>query len=165
MTSEFVFPESMKLIRFSSDWQHRVEVFIEQMQKLRGNPFDRENLPPDIQNIQNGYQEYHGDFWILEKTSEIVGCVAFRCIDAEAQIGEIKRYFVAPDYQNQGIGSKLIEHAINFAIKSGFKKIRLDTMKKSKSAIAIFKRNGFYEIPKYNNNPVAEIFMEKELIG
>jgi putative acetyltransferase len=153
----------MQLLSFRPDLQHKLEEFLHIMQKSRGYPFDRLNLPPDIQNIKSTYQDCGGDFWIIENNDSIIGSIAIRTIDFQAQIGEIKRYFVLPAYQRQGIGGKLMAHAINFAIGAGLNKIRLDTMKQSEPAMIVFKKYGFYEIAKYNNNDVAEIFMEKNL--
>jgi hypothetical protein len=38
--------------------------------------------------------------------------------------------------------------------------VRLDTSSKSPVAIAMFRRRGFVEIPRYNDDPFAELFME-----
>ncbi|WP_027468511.1 GNAT family N-acetyltransferase [Deefgea rivuli] len=153
----------MKLISFRPDLQDKLEAFLQIMQESRGYSFDRLNLPPDIRNIKETYQDCGGEFWVLEDHNSIIGSIAIRAIDPEKRIGEIKRYFVLPSYQRQGIGGKLMAHAIRFAEEVKFEKIRLDTMKKSESAIIVFKKYGFYEIPKYNNNDVAEIFMERSL--
>ena len=121
------------------------------------------NLPPDIRDIKKAYQECGGEFWLVEDKNLIVASIAIRIIDSEQRIGEIKRFFVLPTYQRQGIGEKLMASAIRFASEGGLNKIRLDTMKNSESAMIVFKKHGFYEIAKYNNNDVAQIFMEKNL--
>jgi ribosomal protein S18 acetylase RimI-like enzyme len=153
----------MKFMTFHPDLQDKLEEFLQIMQTSRGYPFDRLNLPPDIKNIKETYQDCGGEFWALEDNNLIIGSIAVRTIDSENKILEIKRYFVLPSYQKQGVGAKLMAHAISFAEKNGFNKIRLDTMRKSEAAMIVFKKHGFYEIPKYNNNHIAEIFMEKSL--
>jgi len=41
----------------------------------------------------------------------------------------------------------------------------LDTTPKSAAAIRLFRNLGFREIPRYNEDPFAEIFMEKDLVA
>lgn len=120
----------MKLTSFSPDLCDKFLAFLQIMQESRGNPFDRANLPPDILKIKETYQDCGGDFWVLESNQMIIGCIAIRTIDAAERIGEIKRYFVLPSHQRQGIGKKLMDHAISFATQNRLNKIRLDTMKK-----------------------------------
>lgn len=153
----------MDLISFRPELQDKVEQFLLFMQAQRGCSLGLINLPPDIKHIQTSYQHCGGDFWLLMENTSVIGSIAFRTIDKEACIGEIKRYFVLPSHQRQGLGNKLMTHAISFAKSSGLRKIRLDTMKKSTAALAVFRKHGFHDIPKYNDNNIAEIFMEKSL--
>ncbi len=153
----------MKLTSFNPDLHDKLLAFLQVMQESRGNPFDRANLPSDILNIKETYQDCGGDFWVLESNQMIIGCIAIRTIDSAERIGEIKRYFVLPSHQRQGIGKMLMDHAISFATQKSLNKIRLDTMKKYESAMSVYLKNGFYEISKYNDNHIAEIFMEKSL--
>ncbi|MFT3736433.1 MAG: GNAT family N-acetyltransferase [Rhodocyclaceae bacterium] len=153
----------MNLIPFRPEMQADLEDFLQFMQESRGYKFDRANLPPDIANIKAAYRDCGGDFWVVKDNDTIVGSIALRTLDPHEGIAEIKRYFVLPAFQRRGIGGELMRHAIGVAIEGGVNRIRLDTMKKSEAALIVFRKFGFHEIPKYNNNEVAEIFMEKRL--
>ena len=153
----------MNLVSFRPELQSGLEDFLQAVCKSRGLVFDPIGQHSDIRNIELVYQSNGGDFWVLESVGSIVGTIALKIIDRKESVGEIKRYFVLPANQGQGLGQKLIGHAIDVAISNGLKKLRLDTMKSSKVAFSIFRKNGFYEIEKYNDNEVAEIFMEKIL--
>ncbi|GAA5166166.1 GNAT family N-acetyltransferase [Viridibacterium curvum] len=155
--------ELMNLVSFRPEMQGALEAFLQIMQESRGYKFDRSKLPPDIANVKTAYKDCGGDLWVVKNDDAIVGSIALRALDPDAGIGEIKRYFVLPSYQRRGIGGDLMHHAINVARESGLRRVRLDTMKKSEAALIVFRKFGFYEIPKYNNNNVAEIFMEKLL--
>lgn len=133
------------------------------MYECRGRQFDPIHLHTDIRNIKETYQQNGCDFWILQESEHIVGSVALRLLNSTEGIGEIKRYFVHPNFQGQGFGHKLITHAIDVAARQQLKALRLDTMKSAERALTIFKANGFYEIKKYNNNDIADLFMEKNL--
>ena len=53
---------------------------------------------------------------------------------------------------------------LDFARKTGYKKVRLDTVDEQKQAQALklYKRLGFYFIERYNDSPCT-VFMEKML--
>lgn len=153
----------MKLLSFDNQFQNSLEQFLEIMYSSRGYRFDPEGLQSDIRDIENVYMKNGGNFWLLMIDNTIVGTIALKVIDTDNRIGEIKRYFVLPTFQNQGFGTMLIGNAMDESRKINLKILRLDTMRKSHKAISIFRRHRFYEIEKYNDNDVAEIYMEVKL--
>jgi ribosomal protein S18 acetylase RimI-like enzyme len=54
----------------------------------------------------------------------------------------------------------VLRHAIRHAAEAGFEKVRLDTIRNTGPAVRLFERHGFVEIPRYNDNPDADLFME-----
>lgn len=44
-----------------------------------------------------------------------------------------------------------------------FAHLRLDTIRNSGPALHLFEKHGFVEIPRYNENPDADLFMELDL--
>ena len=56
-----------------------------------------------------------------------------------------------------------MEHLLWNANKKELHILRLDTMRNSIAARKIFEKYGFQEINKYNDNEIAEIFMELKL--
>jgi len=102
---------------------------------------------------------------ILAKTGiDFVGCIAIRKIKGEPGIAELKRMYVKPLNQQQGIGSGLLAEALLLAKRLAYKKIRLDTLSNMTPAIGLYKRNGFYEIPAYYHNPEeTAVYFEKIL--
>jgi ribosomal protein S18 acetylase RimI-like enzyme len=147
----------------SADDQIALEGFLEVMYSSRGFQFDPAGLHSDIRNINEVYKKSGGDFWIIKDNNRIIGSIALKIINKNDKIGEIKRYFVLPDYQGQGFGKILMEWVIKESKKRNLKRLRLDTMKNSVKALSIFRKYGFYEVPKYNNNDLAEIFMEMKI--
>ena len=97
------------------------------------------------------YGAPHGGIILCKKENKFIACVAVRKF--EKDIAELKRMFVQPAYQGLGIGKKLLENAIDLAIKCGYKFIRLDTLNYMTAAINLYKKYGFYEITSYYNNP------------
>lgn len=58
------------------------------------------------------------------------------------------------------MGTALLNKAINHAKAGPWIRVRLDTSSRSPSAVSLFRKQGFVEIPRYNDDPFAEIFME-----
>jgi putative acetyltransferase len=153
----------MEPVSFKPAQQHRLEALLQIVFESRGQAFDPAGRQADIRNIAEIYQREGGDFWVVASGDTLIATIALKIIDRAAGIGEIKRYFVLPDLQGQGIGTQLMDHAIAAARARQLRTLRLDTMKNALAALSIFRKKGFYEIEKYNANEVAEIFMEKTL--
>jgi GNAT superfamily N-acetyltransferase len=58
----------------------------------------------------------------------------------------------------------LLDIAIDFAKNIGYSRMVLDSSKMLYTARALYLRNGFVDIPRYNDNYRAEVFMEKKVI-
>lgn len=65
----------------------------------------------------------------------------------DAGIGELKRFFVLPEYRGTGVGDALITALIHHATDSGIDVLRLETGDKQQSAIAFYRRHGFVAVP------------------
>lgn len=88
-----------------------------------------------------------------------VGCVALRKLDDTCY--EMKRLYIRSMYRGLHIGKILMEKDISDARKIGYRHIRLDTSPFMQEAIQMYKKYGFYEIIRYNNNPAPTAFLCK----
>lgn len=59
--------------------------------------------------------------------------------------GEIVSIYLLPDYYHHGIGTKLLQVALQELINQGYKQIYLWVLEENQSAIAFYKKNGFKE--------------------
>jgi len=137
--------------------------FLEQTFLALGRRFVPDGKDADIRDIDQVYLENRGSFFVavMDARSEIHGCVGVRQLSTE--FCELKRLYLAPEYRGLGIGRALCDHAIADARRLGYRFLRLDTTADSRAALALFNKLGFCEIPRYNSDPFAEIFMEKAL--
>jgi epoxyqueuosine reductase QueG/predicted N-acetyltransferase YhbS len=125
-------------------------------------PFDLcfQNFEEELQRLPGRYSPPSGRLLLARCGGAIVGCVALR------QIGdglcEMKRLFVRPAFQGQGIGKTLAQAIIEEARRIGYKRMRLDTV--LEPAKSLYRSLGFQEIPPYQHVPVTGVvFMELEL--
>jgi GNAT superfamily N-acetyltransferase len=79
----------------------------------------------------------------------------------EIKPGEIKRMWVAPDARGLGIAQRLLDAIEAQAVSMGLDTLQLDTNRALTEAHALYTRNGYREIPRYNDNPYADHWFEK----
>ncbi|HWA48982.1 MAG TPA: GNAT family N-acetyltransferase, partial [Dongiaceae bacterium] len=60
-----------------------------------------------------------------------------------------KRMFVPTEYRGLGIGRALADRVIADARKAGYRRMRLDTSRRQKEAIALYESAGFRRIGPY----------------
>lgn len=124
-------------------------------------PFDPVGAHSDLRAVPDIYQSGGGDFWLLFDGAEPCGAVAVRALSPD--VGEVKRFVVGPAWRGRGLGRHLLRHALDYAAGAGFRCARLDTLRNPGPATHLFTAFGFREIERYNDNPVAELFMEIDL--
>ena len=75
--------------------------------------------------------------------------------------------WVAPEVRQQGVGTRLIQAAEDWAKEAGFKELVLDVTEGNTPAIALYERCGFQftgKTDRYPNDPsLLELFMLKKL--
>lgn len=76
----------------------------------------------------------------------------------------MKRLYVRPAYRGSHIGSLLVQKVLTDAKEAGYRFMLLDTLPFLQDAIRMYKKYGFYEIPRYNDSPMdSSIYMRLEL--
>jgi DNA-binding MarR family transcriptional regulator/GNAT superfamily N-acetyltransferase len=102
-----------------------------------------------------------GVFVIARLDGEAVGCGGLKITGPGS--GEIKRMWVAPSARGLGIAQRLLEALEMHAVDMELHTLRLDTNRVLTAARALYARNGYREIPRYNDNPYADHWFEKRL--
>ncbi len=117
----------------------------------------------ELYSLNKMYALPYGGIILVKDHESFIGCAGVRKINES--IAELKRMYINPSYQKNGIGKLLLKKALELAIKCNYKKIRLDTLKNMHTAIHLYKIAGFYEIAPYYLNPIeATVYLEKSLI-
>jgi len=92
-----------------------------------------------------------------------VACGGVQTIASDLTYGEIKRMWVHDAWRGAGLGSRLLRHLEAAAADLGHDVVRLDTNDSLVEAIGMYRRSGYAEIERYNDNPYARHFFEKRL--
>lgn len=97
----------------------------------------------DIDHISDAYMKLPGSrFWVAESNSEqIVGMIGVQHHDDGD--GQIRRLRVRNDCQGRGIGTALLETALQFCLEKNYLKVTLDTFVKRDAAVRLFEKFRF----------------------
>ena len=117
----------------------------------------------ELADLPGKYDSPRGCILLALVEDQPAGCVALRPL-SECEC-EMKRLYVRPACQRMGLGRALADRIIQEARRLGYVRMRLDTIPSIMgSAVALYRRLGFEEIPPYCENPVAgATFMELRL--
>jgi ribosomal protein S18 acetylase RimI-like enzyme len=128
-----------------------------------GYDFLPDGKDSDIGNLESVYLNDRGAFLVVDAGTNLSGCVGIRRFSNG--IAELKRLYVAEEYRGMGLGRKLCLAAIREGLRLGYESLRLDTTHRSHAALALFRDLGFQNIPRYNSDEFAGIFMERRIAG
>jgi DNA-binding MarR family transcriptional regulator/predicted GNAT family acetyltransferase len=102
-----------------------------------------------------------GWFVVAQIDGRAVGCGGLRRVDE--RVGEIKRMWTAPEARGRGVARRVLHELEAFAREAGFETLRLDTNRALVEAQAMYRREGYRDIARYNDNPYAHHWFEKRL--
>ncbi len=110
--------------------------------------YDRETARPE-----DKYGPPEGRLYLARWDGAAAGCGALRKLDGGRC--ELKRLYVRPAFRGHRIGEALLERLIGDARVIGYRHMLLDTLPALDSALRLYRRFGFHEIPRYNDSPLA----------
>ena len=117
----------------------------------------------ELENPASKYGMPEGRLYLAYVGEELAGCVGLKKLDENDQC-ELKRMYVRPKFRGKQMGEKLLDVILQDARDIGYKEMYLDTLPFLKSAIKMYHRRGFYEIPSYNDSPLdTTIYMKLDL--
>ena len=114
-----------------------------------GAEADREMAPPT------------GLFLVARRAGAPVGCAGLKL--HPDGIAEIKRMWVSPGARGLGLARRMLRALETHAREAGATALRLDTNGALTEAQALYRREAFSEIPRFNDNPYAHHWFEKGL--
>lgn len=118
-------------------------------------------LDRDFDGLTAHYRRARGELWIADHEGAIVATTAV--LDLGGEDAELKRMFVAGALRGRGLGKRLLERATDHARAAGFRRLVLDSTRDMRAALALYAAAGFREIPDYNGNRRADVFMALDL--
>ncbi len=102
-----------------------------------------------------------GWFVLARIDGEPVGCGAL--VGLGDRLGEIKRVWSSPSLRGAGAATRIMDQLEQLAREAGYRRLRLDTNGALTEAQAMYRKRGYHEIARYNDNPYAQHWFEKDL--
>lgn len=116
------------------------------------------SIPADAQDLRPP----RGIFLVARLDGRPVGCGAVKA--TEPGVGSIKRMWVAPELRGTGLGRRLLLALEKEAAGLGLGLLRLETNRSLEEAQALYRRNGYQEVPAFNDDPYADHWFEKRTV-
>lgn len=94
--------------------------------------------------------------YVIYNGEDAVACGAIKPLNNE--VAELARMYTDANYRGQGLAKKIIIELISYAKEKEYKKIILDTWKKSSSARKLYTSLGFKETHPFDANAFKNSF-------
>lgn len=113
----------------------------------------------ELGSLPGNYAPPGGTLLLARVDGAAAGCIGVRPLDA--QRCEMKRLYVRPQYRDRRLGRQLVEQAIAFARRAGYRSMVLDTLPQMAAAQRLYRDQGFLPCPPYyDNTPLHSSCME-----
>ncbi|MDF1606416.1 helix-turn-helix domain-containing GNAT family N-acetyltransferase [Nocardioides sp. YIM 152315] len=111
-----------------------------------------------------GRPDHAGTFLLATSDGRPVAYGGVRELDDDLLgVAEIKRMWVDEAWRGAGLGARMLRELEALARRLGHDRVVLDTNGTLTEAIAMYARAGYRPIARYNDNPYAEAWFEKDL--
>jgi ribosomal protein S18 acetylase RimI-like enzyme len=104
-------------------------------------------------------------FFLAEVDNLPAGCVLCRPLPHIENAAECKRLYVAPGFRGHHLADLLMQELESAAKREGKHWVYLDSKPEFSTAIALYRRRGYVDTPRYNDNAQATVFLRKNLIA
>jgi GNAT superfamily N-acetyltransferase len=112
---------------------------------LHGLEFDPDGIDGDLTDIQAAYIESGGMFRVVMATQGIVGSCGL--YPEGAGTYELRKMYLLPAYQGQGVGRRLLADALAWARERDARSIVLESNSKLTRAARLYEAHGFVRCP------------------
>ena len=105
----------------------------------------------ELADLPGRYAGADAGLWLAWAGALPLGCVALAPAEGAgtAAVAELKRLYVRPEAQHQGIGRTLVETALAAAQAAGYASVRLETLTRLRQANRLYEDLGFVEVPDF----------------
>ena len=140
------------------------EVLIEMNIPKKGSAYE----DPEIDNMYESYQSNRSIYFVVEEKSKILGGAGINQLkNGDVNICELQKMYFHKSLRGRGIGDKMIELCLDFALESNYKKCYIETMPNMVNAQKLYIKKGFKYIDKPLGNTghtACPVWMLKNLV-
>ena len=139
------------------------EVLVEMEIPKKGSAFQ----DPELDKMFETYQHPRSVYYVIENNKQILGGAGISELrEGSSEICELQKMYFHKSIRGKGLGDKMIDKCLTFAIKSNFSKCYIETMPNMISAQKLYLKKGFEYIDKPMGNTghtACPVWMLKDL--
>lgn len=113
----------------------------------------------DVASLSAILADASSALWLAYLDDKAVGCVMLKRMQNKVAAAECKRLYVSPKARGRGIAQKLMDVLEGFAEEHEIDCIYLDTNDRFHVALELYRKRGYRECERYNDNPQATRFL------
>lgn len=120
-----------------------------------------QSFEDELGGLPGAYAPPGGCLLLAYWEDALVGCVALKALPEDESgiaTAEMKRLFVRKGFGRNGIGRALLEEIIKRAKSGGYRRLRLDSLRRLEGAARLYSTLPIREIPPYNDNPHDDVY-------
>jgi len=106
--------------------------------------------PTELPDLVDVYENYCvgglGNFWVALRDGRVCGCIGL--VHLGRGDFELQRMYVEASARGRGLGQKLLDVVMAWAIAKGASSIYLETNDRWHAAQRIYEKNGFLPVPR-----------------
>lgn len=91
--------------------------------------------------------------WLAESAGQLVGCIAI--VAASDELAQLRWFLLDPSARGQGLGRRLMQHALDFARQSDYAGITLWTVSSLSAAAKLYRAAAFVKVEE---KPMAKLW-------
>lgn len=100
-----------------------------------------------------------GEIWVAEDTGQVVGAIAI--VAAENGAGQLRWFYLEPEYRGQGVGRKLMNVAVDYCRQRRFERVFLWTFRGLDAACHLYSAFGFTPVEEVENTTWRDKLIEE----
>jgi GNAT superfamily N-acetyltransferase len=135
------------------------QYFAELDQRFEGGFNPTLSIPADVHELTRPA----GLVVIARLRDRPIGCGALKLHGSSAP-AEVKRMWVDRTARGLGLGARLLAELERHARDAGVSVVRLETNRALREAIALYRRGGYVEVDRFNDEAYAHHWFEKRLL-
>ncbi len=122
----------------------------------------------DVKKMYEGFQSSRAIYYVIEDNGKVLGGGGVKQLQgANNDTCELQKMYFHPDARGKGFGKQLFDLCIKAAEDFEYKYCYLESASQLKSAIKLYKKNGFKHLDKPLGNTghtICGVYMLKELL-
>ena len=106
-------------------------------------PWEPAGADRDVLEVEDFYLAVGGEFWVIERQSQVVGTAAYYPVKRGEKAVEIRKMYLLPTIRGVGLGKYLLQQLEKAIAARGFQQIWIETASILVEAVKLYESSGY----------------------